>query len=154
VADGLTTRADQLAGKVVVDITNPLTSRPSTPDRPGRRLRRAEFTDALPRTRVLKPFNAPCCGSPRAPVTPPSGPPSKRLGTDAATAAKVAKLHQVNFWVYGARKLYAQLVRQDHPVARRTVERLVRNAGLYGITRATGSSGPGSRGLLTSRSPP
>jgi putative transposase len=67
-----------------------------------------------------------------------SRPPSRRSVTDAATAVKITKVHEDNYGVYGARKVHAQLVRQGHPVARCTVERLMRNAGLRGLTRAKG----------------
>ena len=40
--------------------------------------------------------------------------------------------------VYGVRKVHAELRRQGHPVARCTVARLMRAAGLRGISRAKG----------------
>jgi putative transposase len=67
-----------------------------------------------------------------------SRPPSKRSVTDVRTTEKIAKVHEDNYGVYGARKVHAQLVRQGHPVARCTVERLMRHAGLRGVTRAKG----------------
>ena len=65
-------------------------------------------------------------------------PPSARSVTDAATTAVIERVHADNFGVYGARKMHAQLHRQGHSVARCTVERLMRSAGLRGITRAKG----------------
>lgn len=58
VADVLATRADQLAGKIVVDITNPLNfetfdSLVVPPDSSAA----AEIASALPQSRVLKAFN-------------------------------------------------------------------------------------------------
>jgi putative transposase len=50
----------------------------------------------------------------------------------------IERVHVENFGVYGARKVHAQLRRQGHPVARCTVERLMRSAGLRGLTRAKG----------------
>ena len=47
-------------------------------------------------------------------------------------------MHADNYGVYGARKVHAQLVRDGHHVARCTVERLMRAAGLRGISRAKG----------------
>ena len=47
-------------------------------------------------------------------------------------------LFEKNFYVYGARKLHAQLHREGIAVARCTVERLMRVAGLRGISRAKG----------------
>ena len=58
--------------------------------------------------------------------------------TDAVTGVKIAKLHEDNYGVYGARKVHAELNRQGHRVARCTVERLMRQAGLRGISRAKG----------------
>jgi putative transposase len=43
-----------------------------------------------------------------------------------------------NFGVYGARKIHAELHRQGHSVARCTVQRLMRVAGLRGLSRAKG----------------
>jgi putative transposase len=43
-----------------------------------------------------------------------------------------------NYGVYGARKIHAQLARQGHAVARCTVERLMRTAGLRGLSRGKG----------------
>jgi len=83
--------------------------------------------------------------------------PSARSVTDAATTAVIEAVHAENFAVYGARKIHAQLRRQGHPVARCTVERLMRAAGLRGITRAKGprttipGSGPDTRPDLVER---
>jgi putative transposase len=65
-------------------------------------------------------------------------PPSARSVTDAATTAVIEQVHADNYGVYGARKVHAEVRRQGHPVARCTVERLMRAAGLRGITRAKG----------------
>jgi putative transposase len=50
----------------------------------------------------------------------------------------IAKVHADNYGVYGARKVHAEMRRLGYPVARCTVERLMREAGLRGITRAKG----------------
>jgi len=69
----------------------------------------------------------------------------------------IAKTHRDNFGVYGARKVHAELNRQGHRVARCTVERLMRDAGLRGITRTKGprttigGSGPDARPDLVER---
>ena len=47
-------------------------------------------------------------------------------------------MHEANYGVYGARKVHAQLRREGLQVARCTVERLMRAAGLRGISRAKG----------------
>ena len=43
--------------------------------------------------------------------------------------------HQANYSVYGARKMWKHLHRAGHPVARCTVERLMRAADLHGAAR-------------------
>jgi putative transposase len=59
--------------------------------------------------------------------------------------------------VYGARKVHAELHRQGHPVARCTVARLMRAAGLRGVSRGKGprttvpGSGPDTRPDLVDR---
>jgi hypothetical protein len=74
-------------------------------------------------------------------------PPSARSISDAVTTTLIEKVHGDNFGVYGARKVHAELHRQGHPVARCTVTRLMRGAGLRGITRAKGPrmTVPGAR---------
>ncbi len=44
-------------------------------------------------------------------------------------------MHQANFRVYGARKLWRQLRRENVAVARCTIERLMRRLGLQGVVR-------------------
>jgi putative transposase len=65
-------------------------------------------------------------------------PPSTRSVTDTATTGLIRTVHEDNFGVYGARKVHAELRRQGHRLARCTVQRLMRTAGLRGITRAKG----------------
>jgi putative transposase len=62
--------------------------------------------------------------------------PSARAVSDAATLAKIRKVHEDNYGVYGARKVHAQLRRDGHLVARCTVERLMRASGIRGVSRA------------------
>jgi putative transposase len=64
--------------------------------------------------------------------------PSARSISDASTTAVIKRVHEDNYGVYGARKMHAELRRQGHPVARCTVQRLMRQAGLRGISRAKG----------------
>ena len=84
-------------------------------------------------------------------------PPSARSVTDAATTAVIERVHTDNFGVYGARKVHAELHRQGHRVAHCTVQRLMRTAGLRGITRAKGprttvpGTGPDARPDLVER---
>ena len=64
--------------------------------------------------------------------------PSRRSITDAATSSAIERLHAANYGVYGVygiRKMHAELNREGYTVARCTVQRLMRSAGLRGISR-------------------
>lgn len=63
-------------------------------------------------------------------------PPSARSRRDAKLTEEIRQIHADNYGVYGARKVHAALVREGHEVARCTVERLMRQAGLRGVIRA------------------
>ena len=63
-------------------------------------------------------------------------PASARALDDAGLAPIIAKIHRDNYRVYGARKVWHQLIRDGHTVARCTVERLMRVNGLRGVSRA------------------
>lgn len=84
-------------------------------------------------------------------------PPSTRAVNDAATTEVIAKLHADNYGVYGIRKVHAELQRQGYPVARCTVHRLMKGAGLRGISRTKGprttipGTGPDTRPDLVER---
>ena len=62
-------------------------------------------------------------------------PPCARAVRDAALTARIRAVHEDNYGVYGARKVWRQLLRDGVPVARCTVERLMRRAGLTGVVR-------------------
>nr|WP_234988005.1 IS3 family transposase [Demequina sp. NBRC 110056] len=62
-------------------------------------------------------------------------PPSARAVRDAELVEDIRTAHRANLGVYGARKIYAELNREGVPVARCTVERLMRQIGLQGIRR-------------------
>ena len=64
--------------------------------------------------------------------------PSARAVSDAASCELIASVHADNYGVYGARKVHAEINRLGYPVARCTVERLMRILGLRGISRAKG----------------
>jgi putative transposase len=64
-------------------------------------------------------------------------PPSARAQRDEALALQIARVHHDNYGVYGADKVWAQLGREGTRVARCTVERLMRRAGLRGVVRGT-----------------
>ena len=65
-------------------------------------------------------------------------PASKRSLSDVATTEVITKIHGENYGVYGVRKVHAELRRQGHEVAQCTVRRLMKTAGLHGISRAKG----------------
>ena len=59
----------------------------------------------------------------------------ERVRRDEELCAQIRRVHQDNFRVYGARKVWRQLRREDVAVARCTVERLMRRLGLQGVVR-------------------
>ncbi|WP_413451243.1 IS3 family transposase [Georgenia phoenicis] len=61
--------------------------------------------------------------------------PSARAVADAELGEVISAEHAANYGVYGARKMWKHLNRIGRPVARCTVERLMRNAGLQGAVR-------------------
>ncbi len=61
--------------------------------------------------------------------------PSVRAGRDEQLKPMIARVHENNFGVYGARKIWAQLNREGTRVARCTIERLMRQLGLQGAIR-------------------
>jgi putative transposase len=77
-------------------------------------------------------------GCPIAPSTyydTASRPPSARAVRDEQLKAAITKVYQDNYGVYGARKVWLALNRSGTPVARCTVERLMRELGLAGARR-------------------
>ena len=61
--------------------------------------------------------------------------PSARTVRDERLTARIAAVHHANYGVYGARKVWHVLRRDGEQVARCTVERLMRRAGLGGAVR-------------------
>jgi len=62
-------------------------------------------------------------------------PASARSRRDDELTVMIERIHAENYGVYGARKIWHELHRQGMPVARCTVERLMRAAGLRGLLR-------------------
>jgi len=62
-------------------------------------------------------------------------PPSLRAQRDEQLKAAITRIHAGNYGVYGARKVWLALNREGIPVARCTVERLMRELGLAGARR-------------------
>ncbi|WAX77164.1 IS3 family transposase [Streptomyces sp. KMM 9044] len=61
--------------------------------------------------------------------------PSARQVRDAVLKDAITEVHESNFRVYGARKIWHELHRQGHEVARCTIERLMRELGITGAVR-------------------
>jgi putative transposase len=64
-----------------------------------------------------------------------SRPPSARARRDEELLEQIKRVWDANYRVYGARKVWRQLCREGAPVARCTVERLMRRSGLQGAVR-------------------
>ncbi|WP_380111351.1 IS3 family transposase [Kribbella qitaiheensis] len=62
-------------------------------------------------------------------------PPSARTVRDAELVLVIGQVHKDNIGVYSARKVHAEVNRKGTKVARCTVERLMKAAGLRGISR-------------------
>jgi transposase InsO family protein len=60
---------------------------------------------------------------------------SPRARRDLALMERIRRVHDANFGVYGARKVWRQLGREGIVVARCAVERLMRRMGLRGVVR-------------------
>ncbi|WP_370269888.1 IS3 family transposase [Streptomyces sp. V4I8] len=61
--------------------------------------------------------------------------PSARSVRDEALKERIQDVYTSNYRVYGARKIWRELNRQGHAVARCTVERLMRELGIQGAVR-------------------
>jgi putative transposase len=64
---------------------------------------------------------------------------SARVRQDLVLMEQIRRVHEANFGVYGARKVWRQLGREGISVARCTVERLMRRMGLRGAVRGKGT---------------
>ena len=62
---------------------------------------------------------------------------SERAVRDEQLKAEISLIWNVNYGVYGARKVWLALNREGTPVARCTVERLMRELGLEGARRGS-----------------
>jgi putative transposase len=79
-----------------------------------------------------------CAQLPIAPSTyyaTKSRPLSTRAPRDETLSTEIRRVYAANYSVYGPRKVWRQLHREGHLVARCTVERLMRRMGLKGIVR-------------------
>jgi putative transposase len=60
---------------------------------------------------------------------------SARTQRDKVLLPRIERVWRANLQVYGADKVWRQLRREGHPVARCTVERLMRRQGIRGVIR-------------------
>lgn len=60
---------------------------------------------------------------------------SQREKRDAQISQEIKRVYEANYSVYGARKVWRQLLREGFSVARCTVERLMKMMGLRGVLR-------------------
>jgi putative transposase len=65
-------------------------------------------------------------------------PPSERALADAALTERIRAIHSRSRQTYGMPRIYAELVQQGFRVGRKRVARLMRAAGLQGISRRKG----------------
>ena len=65
---------------------------------------------------------------------------SVRARSDIALKIEIRRVFEANFRVYGVRKVWRQLKREGHDLARCTVARLMRGMGLQGASRRTRKS--------------
>jgi putative transposase len=63
--------------------------------------------------------------------------PSARHVRDEKLLAEIRRVRAANYGVYDARKVWKQLNREGIVVARCTVERLMRQAGITGLVRGS-----------------
>jgi putative transposase len=101
---------------------------------------KVEFVDSVKQEHGVQPVLEALEGTPAeiAPSTyyaAKARPESARTMRDRELTAQIEQVHEANYGVYGARKVHAQLNRDGVPVARCTVERLMRAAGLRGLLR-------------------
>ena len=86
-----------------------------------------------PICRVLRDHNLPI--APSTYYARKSRPPSARSLSDERLLPVVKAVHRDNFDVYGTRKMWHALRRKGEVVGRDQVARLMRSAGLRGVTR-------------------
>lgn len=101
---------------------------------------KVEFVDSLREQHGVQPVLAALEGTPAqiAPSTyyaAKTRPASARALRDGELTARIEQVYEDNYSVYGARKVWHELNRQGVTVARCTVERLMRQAGLRGLLR-------------------
>jgi putative transposase len=101
---------------------------------------KVEFVDSQRETHGVQPVlealkQTPAQIAPSTYYAAKARPESARAVRDRELAVRIEQVHEDNYGVYGARKVWAELNRQGVEVARCTVERLMREIGLRGLLR-------------------
>lgn len=101
---------------------------------------RVAFVDSVKAEHGVQPVlqaleNTPAQIAPSTYYAARTRPASARAVRDHELTETIEQIHEANYSVYGARKIWHELHRQGIPVARCTVERLMRTAGLRGLLR-------------------
>jgi putative transposase len=96
--------------------------------------RKQEFGGVEPICRVLTEHGVSI--APSTYYAAKARPPSARAVRDGYLCEQIRRVHKANYSVYGVRKVWEQLHREGHRVARCTVGRLMRGEGLAGVVRA------------------
>ena len=65
-------------------------------------------------------------------------PPSERAKEDARLVERIKGIHGESRGTYGAPRIHAELVAQDVRISRKRVSRLMKGAGLEGVSRRKG----------------
>ena len=65
--------------------------------------------------------------------------PSTRAQSDGALLDRICDIHHISRGTYGAPRIHAELVDRGYAVGRKRIARLMRRAGLRGISRRTGT---------------
>jgi putative transposase len=101
---------------------------------------KVEFVDSQREEHGVQPVlkaleQTPAGIAPSTYYTARSRPESARAARDRELSDRIERVHEDNYGVYGARKVWAELNRHGVEVARCTVERLMRERGLRGLLR-------------------
>jgi putative transposase len=101
---------------------------------------KVEFVDSVKQEHGVQPVlealkQTPAQIAPSTYYAAKARPESARAARDRELVEKIEQVHEDNYSVYGARKVWAELNRQGVDVARCTVERLMRESGLCGLLR-------------------
>ena len=94
-----------------------------------------QYIDAQRSTFGVEPICQTLAIAPSTYYAARSRPPSARASRDAEPRPSVSRVHEENFAVYGARKVWRQLRRDEVDIGRDRVARLMGELGLAGVTR-------------------